>query len=473
MAALPPLYPEWLGDRIFTAKHGARFPYVVGEMARGLTTVRMVVEAVRAGCLAFYGSAGQSLAVVEQSILQIQSALDDHPHAWGCNLIHSPQEPQMEEQFVDLFLRYNVMRLSASAFMQLTPDVVRFAAKGMQRDASGAVRRARYLFPKISRPEVAKQFMSPPPEAMLRALQQAGQLTAEECDCAAQLPVAESITVEADSGGHTDNRTLTSLFPAVAALRDALAVEHGYAAPIHLGAAGGIGSPGAVAAAFALGAAYVMTGSINQSAVESGLSEAGRAMLAKADVADMAMAPASDMFEMGGQVQVLKRGALFPQRARQLYSLYQRYEGLDAIPAAERESLEKNLFRAPLEEIWGQTRDYFLTRNPQIAKSGEESPKVRMALVFRWYLSMSSRWAIEGIADRQADYQIWCGPVMGTFNRWVSGSVLEPLENRTVSQIAWNLLEGAAVISRAQQLRSMGVQVPDAAFNYRPRILQV
>ena len=38
-------------------------------------------------------------------------------------------------------------------------------------------------------------------------------------------------------------------------------------------------------------------------------------------------------------------------------------------------------------------------------------------------------------------------------------------------QIARNLLEGAAVITRAQQLRSYGVAVPSSAFDYRPRPL--
>ena len=37
---LPPLYPEWLGDPAFLAAHGARFPYVAGEMATGIATSR-------------------------------------------------------------------------------------------------------------------------------------------------------------------------------------------------------------------------------------------------------------------------------------------------------------------------------------------------------------------------------------------------------------------------------------------------
>ena len=39
-------------------------------------------------------------------------------------------------------------------------------------------------------------------------------------------------------------------------------------------------------------------------------------MLAKAGLADVVMAPAADMFELGVEVQVLKRGSMFGVRAK-------------------------------------------------------------------------------------------------------------------------------------------------------------
>jgi hypothetical protein len=60
---------------------------------------------------------------------------------------------------------------------------------------------------------------------------------------------------------------------------------------------------------------------------------------------------------------------------------------------------------------------------------------------------------------------------MGSFNAWVKGTFLQEPENRTVVQIALNLLEGAAAITRAQQLRSYGVAVPESSFDFRPRPL--
>jgi hypothetical protein len=61
---------------------------------------------------------------------------------------------------------------------------------------------------------------------------------------------------------------------------------------------------------------------------------------------------------------------------------------------------------------------------------------------------------------------------MGAFNAWTRGSFLAEPTNREVVQVARNLIEGAAVITRAQQLRSFGVPMPAATFDYRPRPLQ-
>jgi trans-AT polyketide synthase, acyltransferase and oxidoreductase domains len=159
-------------------------------------------------------------------------------------------------------------------------------------------------------------------------------------------------------------------------------------------------------------------------------------------------------------VQVLKRGTMFPMRAARLYELYRTCASLHDIPLAERTSLEKTVFRAPVEEIWRQTRDFFQERDARQIERAERDPKHKMALVFRWYLGQSSRWAKSGEPSRKIDYQIWCGPAMGAFNEWVKGSFLEKAENRRVVVIGMNILYGAAVLLRAQNLRCQGVQLP-------------
>ncbi len=470
VASLPPLYPEWLGDRSFGQVHGVRFPYVSGAMANGIATVRMVVAMANAGFLGFFGAAGLSLPRITEDMDELTTTRGDSP-GWGCNLIHNPHQPDLEEATADLYIRAGVPRVSAAAYMALTLPVVRFALSGLSQSPDGTIHRARHVFAKVSRPETARAFLQPAPRALVEALVSRGQLTPEEARLAAFVPVAEDLIVESDSGGHTDNRPLAALLPTLLALRDEIAAEHQYRRPIRLGAAGGIGTPSAAAAAFALGASFVLTGSVNQGCVESGLDETGRRMLAEAGLADVIMAPAADMFEMGVEVQVLRRGTMFGVRAKKLYELYRSHPSLDAIPAAERSKVERTMLRATFEEAWESTRAFWSQRDPREITRAEADPKHKMALVFRSYLGQSSRWAIAGAADRRADYQIWCGPAMGAFNRWAQGSFLEDPAQRTVVQVARNLMEGAAVVTRAQQLRTCGVDLPSSAFDFRPRPL--
>lgn len=471
LGTLPALWPEWLGDRSFQEVHGTRFAYIAGAMANGIASTALVIAMAKAGGIGFFGAAGLPAARVAAAIDEVQAAVGELPY--GFNLIHSPQEPELEAAVVDLYLRRGVRRVSASAYMGLTAHVVRYAATGLRQAPDGSITRQNHLFAKISRPEVAWRFLCPAPAELLDGLVRAGQLSEEEARLARRVPVAEDVTMESDSGGHTDNRPLGSLFPVIAQLRDKAVAEFGYTRPVRVGAAGGLGTPEAVAAAFGMGAAYVLVGSVNQSAVEADLSPAGKALLAKADVADVAMAPAADMFELGVEVQVLKRGTLFSQRGHRLRETYHRYGALTEIPADERTKLEKEIFQGTLDTVWEQTRQFFAERDPKQLDRAAKDPKHQMALVFRWYLGRSSRWAIVGDPKRVFDYQIWCGPAMGAFNRWVAGSFLEPPEARTVAQIAWNLLEGAAVATRAAQLRSYGVPMPAAAFTFRPRPMRL
>jgi PfaD family protein len=430
----------------------------------------MVIAGAQAGLMAFFGSAGLAIPEVDEAITAIQAALGSEVRNWGANLIHSPQESHMEMEFAELMLARGVSNISASAFMRLQPAIVYLSAKGLTRTADGVIHRRTHIFAKISRVEVARPFMSPAPEAMLRPLVEAGKLTAEEAELARLIPVAEDITVEADSGGHTDNRPLPVLLPMITALAQDVSAEFGYSSPSRVGVGGGLGTPGALASAFAAGAAYVVTGSVNQAAVESALSDDGRAMLAQASMTDVAMAPAADMFEMGVEVQVLKRGTMFAQRGKELYRIFRNYDSLDAMPADVRTSMEQKVLGRTVDEIWADTVSFFERRDPREIEKAQNDPKHKMALIFRWYLFMGAQWARSGEESRRGDYQIWCGPAMGAFNEWAKGSFLEPVENRTTVQIALNLMEGAAALTRAHQLRLAGVQLnhADTAFSPRP-----
>ncbi len=463
---VPPLHPEDLGDPHFKAAFRLRYPYVVGAMANGITSTEMVEAVARAGMIGFFGAAGLALEDIEKAIVQLQDRLGDLP--FGVNLIHSPNEPDLEKGTVDLYLEHGVRLVSASAYLDLTLPLVYYRIKGIHRDANGQIVTPRQIIAKISRIEVARRFFSPPPERILRQLVDRQWITSTEAELAQSIPVAETMTAEADSGGHTDNQPAISLLPTILALRDRMAEKYRYPRPLCVGLGGGIATPGAAAAAFALGAAYILTGSINQACVEAGTSGMVRSMLAEASQADVTMAPAADMFEMGVKVQVLKRGTMFPFRAAKLYDIYSRCKSLDGIPHREKQVLERDFFRRSCKDEWEQTKAFFNQRDPRQIALAENDPKHKMALVFRSYLGQSSNWANCGEPTRKIDYQIWCGPAMGAFNEWVKGSFLEKPENRSVVTIAHNLLIGAAIFVRYGWLTAQKVFLPPEVGKFRP-----
>lgn len=451
---VPAVLPSSLGDAAFRADHGLRYAYVSGAMANGIGSAEIVEAMAATGMLGFFGAAGLSPKRIDETIQRLTRNLGSR--SFGINLIHAPQEPAWEERVCDLLLAHGVRRVEASAYLNLTPAVVRYRTHGIHLDAQGRIVTPNQLIAKVSRIEVATRFFSPPPQKILDQLVAQGHLTADQARLAARIPLAQDLTAEADSGGHTDNRPALTMFPTMVALRDRLQAEYGYQSPLRIGLAGGISTPAAAAAAFAMGAAYVLVGSAHQACLEAGTSDLVRQMLASAEQADVAMAPAADMFEMGVNLQVLKRGTMFPMRAQKLYELYRAHESLDSLPAAERNQLETKIFRAPLGEIWSQTRAFFLERDPAQLERADRDPKHQMALVFRWYLGKSSGWANSGDPDRKIDFQVWCGPAMGAFNEWVKGSFLETWQQRRVVSVARNILFGAAYLTRVNALRQQG-----------------
>ncbi|MDR3618551.1 MAG: PfaD family polyunsaturated fatty acid/polyketide biosynthesis protein [Paludisphaera borealis] len=466
-AFIPPCPLEELGEPSFRSTHGIRYACVAGAMANGIASVELVEAMSRAGMLGIFGAAGLALEVVDAAVQRVQSSLGNKA-PYGFNLIHSPQDAALESAVVDLYLRRGVRLVEASAFLDLTLPVVRYRVAGVHRDEQGRVVAPNRIIAKASRVEVARKFLSPPPERYLRTLVEQGTITADQAAMAATIPMAEDLTAEADSGGHTDNQPLVVLLPTMIALRDRLAAEHRYDRPLRIGAAGGISTPWAAAGALAMGASYLVTGSVNQSCVEAGTSESVRALLAQAQQADVAMAPAADMFEMGVKVQVLKRGTMFAMRGAKLYEYYRAYNSLEQIPEADRQSLEKTILRAPVAEVWDQTRAFFARRDPAQIVRAEADPKHKMALVFRWYLGQSSNWANVGEPTRTLDYQIWCGPAMAAFNDWVRGSFLERPENRRAATVSLNILYGAAVLLRARFAAFQGVAPPSGVPRLTP-----
>jgi PfaD family protein len=466
LTAVPPLLPQQLGDRSFLESHGLKYAYSSGAMATGIASEDLVIALGKAKMLGSFGAGGLMPSRIEEAIQRIQQALPNGPYAF--NFLHNPKEPPLERSTVDLYLKHGVNTVEAAAFMNLTPNIVYYRVAGLSLNSSNKIVIKNRVIGKISRRELATRFMQPAPAKILKQLIAQGLITELQAKLAEQVPMADDITVEADSGGHTDNRPLVCLFPSILELRNDIQAQHNYPNRIRVGAAGGIATPQSALAAFMMGADYIVTGSMNQSCVEAGTSVHTKNLLAQADMADVLMAPAGDMFEMGVKVQVLKRGTLFPMRAQKLFDLYKTYPAIEAIPADETEKLEQQILQKPIDKVWQETVAYFSERDPEQINKAIDDPKRKMALIFRWYLGQSSRWANRGEKGREMDYQIWCGPAMGAFNDWVRGSSLEKPENRRVAEVAHSMMTGSAFLYRLQNLKLQGLSISGSLNHYSP-----
>jgi trans-AT polyketide synthase/acyltransferase/oxidoreductase domain-containing protein len=437
--------PEDLGSLEFRRVHGVRYAYISGSMYKGIASRELVLCMARAGLLGYLGAGGMKWDRLTADLAWLRDHAPDGA-SYGVNLLCNLMHPEAEERTVDILLSHQIRRVEAAAFMQMTPSLVRYRLSGVASRPDGSIHVPNLLLAKVSRPEVAEQFLRPAPVRILKRLVETRQISEPQARLAERIPVADDICVEADSGGHTDQGVAYALMPAMLLLRDRIVAEQRYTTPVRIGAAGGLGTPHAIAAAFVLGAQFVLTGSVNQCTVEAGISAAAKDLLQQADVQDTAIVPAGDMFEIGAKCQVLKRGLFFPARANKLYELYRQHSSWEEIDEPTRRQIETKYFRKSAAEVYAETRDYYLRDAPAEIEKAEKNPKHKLALLFRWYFVHTTRLALKGIDEQRVDFQIHCGPALGAFNQWVKGTEIEDWRSRHADDIAERLMTGAASI---------------------------
>lgn len=430
---------EKLGNQGLKDLYHLNYAYMVGGMYRGITSKDMVVALAKKGMFGFLGTGGMTLSEVEEQIDYIQRKLC-HGESYGVNVVHALGKEEREEAFITTLLNRQVHYIEVGAYMSISTALVRYKVNGLIEE-NGQIKSNNVIMAKLSRPEVAEEFLSPAPEAILQKLYEEDKITKRQLELARKVPVADVICVESDSGGHTNQAVALATFPAICMVRDRMQMKYGYEKPVYVGAAGGIGAPAAAAAMFVMGADFILTGSMNQCTVESGMCDAVKDMLQHVNVQDTDYAPAGDMFELNAKVQVLKKGVFFSARANKLHEIYDFYDSLDQIDKDTRHKLETRYFGKTFEEVLDEVRRHYAGREDKL----NMTEKQKMASVFKWYLNHCSNIALAGNMKEKVNFQVHCGPAMGVFNQWVKGTELEDWRNRHVAEIGQKLMDETAV----------------------------
>lgn len=420
----------------FCELHKLDHPYMAGSLDHGISSVEMVSDLAKAGLMGSFGAVGLNATQQRTALAQLRQACGQKSYAVA--LKANINQPHLEMETVQRYLDYGVSCIEATGYLQVTPGLVYFRLKGATRNASGSAFAPNRIIGRATRPEVAAHFLAPPPINIVQNLVSQGLLSPQEAELAPQLPLAQDLIAVADCGGPTDQANPYTLLPSLSRQRDRAVAEHGYTMPLHIGAAGGIGTPEAVAAARLLGADFIVTGSINQATKQAQTSPLVKDMLVSMNVQDTTYAPAWDMFEMGARMQVFKRGIFFPARANKLYSLYQQYSSLQDIDEKNRTQLESKYFGKNLEQVWENLQKELPAQD--IEKANRNS-KYRMLCVFKEYYRLGMQSAITGDTQRKVDVLVYCGSSLGAFNQYVAETPLAGnWQNRCVAQIGLDLM---------------------------------
>lgn len=432
------LTAEQLGNVSFRNDYGVRRAFVAASMRSGISSAQLVVRMARAGYLAYLSTDGLTALQTEKEIDSIQEQLGG-TKSFGVNLV---AESLTEMATVELLLRRGVRCVEGTLYVSPSIALVLYRLKGFTRGSSGQVEPHNKLMVKVSRPDVAETFMRSAPARLVERLVTEGRISAEQAELARAIPIVDDLFVEADAGGSA------ALLQSVLRRRD----ETG--ANVRVGIVDDIGTPEGAAAAFLLGADFIVSGVINQCTPEAGTSERVKDLLESASVQDVAYAPDGELFELGSSVRVLTRGISFAARASRLYELWKRFDAWEDIDPATRTRIERDYFGCSFAEAsLDATRDV-----PRAAAGARTRARAKdeMALVFRWYCRHANELALRGTRGQEANYQVRCEPALGAFNQYVRGTPLEKWRSRHVDAIADMIMDKAASTLQQRLLQLAG-----------------
>ncbi|MFI7508517.1 acyltransferase domain-containing protein [Micromonospora aurantiaca] len=389
--------PRPAGSPGLRSDYGIRYACLAGSSPFGVTSPAFLRRLSEAGLLGFFGAQGLAPPEIRAALAELRD-VRRYGMAWPSG--------GDERALCDLYLAHDVRHVEVTGPLAVvSPQLVRF------RYGDGP-RQVLVRAPDLA---TAVRFLRPADPATVRALAAAGHLDGGAAGAAAREAVATDVAVERDAH---------ALVPALVALRDREAPG------ARIGVAG-VGTPAAVAAAFALGADFVVTTTVNQCTAEAATSDAAKDLLAALDVTDIREAPDPDLFELGARSPVAHRGTLFAARAEELYRMFLRYGRLADVGPRRLAELERTHFGRPLDEV-----------RADLGVAGRDDRRV-LASVCAAYCREATAAALRGTPGQRLNYRVPASTDVGAFNRLVAAEPLADWRARHAESVTERLLSEA------------------------------
>ncbi|WP_435122056.1 acyltransferase domain-containing protein [Micromonospora tulbaghiae] len=389
--------PRPAGSSGLRADYGIRYACLAGSSPFGVTSPAFLRRLSEAGLLGFFGAQGLAPPEIRAALAELRDV-----RRYGMSWPSGGDERAL----CDLYLAHDVRHVEVTGPLAVvSPQLVRF------RHGDGP----RQVLARAPDLATAVRFLRPADPATVRALAAAGHLDSASAGAAAREAVATDVAVERDAH---------ALVPALVAVRDREAPA------VRIGVAG-VGTPAAVAAAFALGADFVVTTTVNQCTAEAATSDAAKDLLAALDVTDVREAPDPDLFELGARSPVAHRGTLFAARAEELYRMFLRYDRLADVGPRRLAELERTHFGRPLDEV-----------RADLGVAGRDDRRV-LASVCAAYCREATTAALRGTPGQRLNYRVPASTDVGAFNRLVAAEPLADWRSRHAELVTERLLSEA------------------------------
>ncbi|MEU7693428.1 ACP S-malonyltransferase [Microbispora hainanensis] len=244
---------ERLGAATFRRDYGTRLACAALENASAAGSADEVTRTARRGVLAFLGVDGLPAGDVERAVQRLRRDLGPAaPYGVALDGRRVAGGDEVDQGRVGLFLRYGVrfLHVTLGHLTQAPPELVRFRFAGAYRDAAGLPVAPNRLVVRVAAPDLVERLMRPPAEPLLAELSARGALTPAEVEVARGLPVSEDVCLDCSS----DGPGLEVRLPEALRRRDEAVAACGH----HIRVGVVCATPEAVAAAFVLGADFVV-----------------------------------------------------------------------------------------------------------------------------------------------------------------------------------------------------------------------